>query len=58
MTVPHHGPGDLLVLSCGPGNISTVQALSFVLVDLLTNRVRGSRQESAETVRSRHTNLE
>jgi len=30
MTVPHVGAGDLVVLSCGPGNISTVQAIAGV----------------------------
>jgi 6-phospho-3-hexuloisomerase len=114
MTCPALGPGDLLVLSCGPGQISMVAALAgvahrdgarvlyltaqpqqppadqadrivritaqtmaddrdstavlpmgsayeialFVLVDLITNRVRGRRSESVETLRSRHTNLE
>jgi 6-phospho-3-hexuloisomerase len=114
MTCPAVGPGDLLVLSCGPGRISMVEALAgvakrdgarllyltaqpknppadqadrvvsisaqtmaddqeseaalpmgsayeialFVLVDLITNRVRRRRTESAETLRSRHTNLE
>jgi 6-phospho-3-hexuloisomerase len=114
MTVPRLGPGDLVVLSCGPGNISMVQAIArvaheagadilyftaepaqppadladrvvvveaqtmardtgspavlpmgsgyeialFVLVDLITNRVRASRQESPEIMRGRHTNLE
>jgi 6-phospho-3-hexuloisomerase len=114
MTCPAVGPGDLLVLSCGPGRISMVEALAgvaerdgarmlyltaqphtppaeraavtvcvtaqtmaddresaaalpmgsayeialFVLVDLITNRVRRRRSESAENLRSRHTNLE
>jgi 6-phospho-3-hexuloisomerase len=114
MTVPRLGRGDLVVLSCGPGNIATVQAIAgvakaaeaeillftaqpgrppadvadrvvaieaqtmatdtgspavlpmgsgyeialLVLVDLLTNRVRVARQESAEAMRARHTNLE
>jgi 6-phospho-3-hexuloisomerase len=114
MTCPAVGPGDLLVLSCGPGRISMVEALAgvatrdgarmlyltaqpqnppadqadrvvritaqtmaddhesaavlpmgsayeialFVLVDLITNRVRRRRTESAEELRSRHTNLE
>ncbi|MBM2618271.1 hypothetical protein JIG36_22175 [Actinoplanes sp. LDG1-06] len=114
MTTPHIGEGDLLILSCGPGNISMVEALAgvarrdgarllyltaqpqnppadkadvvvkitaqtmaddqasqavlpmgsayeialFVLVDLITNRVRERRAESAEALRSRHTNLE
>jgi 6-phospho-3-hexuloisomerase len=114
MTCPAVGPGDLLVLSCGPGRISMVEALAgvaerdgarmlyltaqphtppaeraavtvcvtaqtmaddresaavlpmgsayeialFVLVDLITNRVRRRRSESAEELRSRHTNLE
>jgi 6-phospho-3-hexuloisomerase len=114
MTCPAVGPGDLLVLSCGPGRISMVEALTgvakrdgarvlyltaqpqnppadradrvvrvtaqtmaddresaaalpmgsayeialFVLVDLITNRVRDRRTESAEELRSRHTNLE
>jgi 6-phospho-3-hexuloisomerase len=114
MTCPAVGPGDLVVLSCGPGRISTVEALAgvaerdgarmlyltaqpqnppaqhadrivritaqtmaddresaavlpmgsayeialFVLVDLITNRVRAARRESAETMRARHTNLE
>src|SRR3954470_9067276 len=30
MTCPAVGPGDLLVLSCGPGRISTVEALAGV----------------------------
>jgi len=30
MTTPHLGKGDLLILSCGPGNISTVEALAGV----------------------------
>jgi 6-phospho-3-hexuloisomerase len=114
MTCPAVGAGDLLVLSCGPGRISTVEALAgvarrdgarvlvltaqpeeppadradrvvritaqtmaddqesgaalpmgsayeialFVLVDLLTNRVRVRRAESPDELRSRHTNLE
>lgn len=114
MTVPHLGEGDVVVLSCGPGNISMVQAIAgvakaagativyftaepdqppadladtvvvveaqtmardtgseavlpmgsgfeialLVLVDLLTNRVRAARHESAEVMRDRHTNLE
>jgi 6-phospho-3-hexuloisomerase len=121
MTCPAVGPGDVVVLSCGPGRISTVEALAgvarrdgarvvcftaqpqeppadradlvvpvraqtmaddlpggaasidggavlpmgsayeialFVLVDLVTNRVRARRGESAEDMRSRHTNLE
>jgi 6-phospho-3-hexuloisomerase len=114
MTCPAVGPGDLLVLSCGPGRISMVEALAgvaqrdgarvlyltaqlqnppadkadrvlgitaqtmaddresaaalpmgsayeialFVLVDLITNRVRRRRAESVEKLRSRHTNLE
>jgi 6-phospho-3-hexuloisomerase len=114
MTCPAIGRGDLLVLSCGPGRISMVEALAavakrdgarlllftaqpqnppaghadrvvrisaqtmaddrgsaaalpmgsayeiglLVLVDLITSRVRGRRSESAEELRSRHTNLE
>ena len=121
MTCPAVGPGDVVVLSCGPGRISTVEALAgvalrdgarvlyltaqpgeppadrahhvvtvraqtmaddlpdgvavsaspavlpmgsayeialFVLVDLITNRVRARRGESTEEMRSRHTNLE
>src|SRR4051794_39889905 len=114
MTCPAVGAGDLLVLSCGPGRISTVEALAgvarrdgarvllltakpeeppadradrvvritaqtmaddqessaalpmgsayeialFVLVDLITNRVRVLRTESPDELRSRHTNLE
>src|SRR3954467_1754244 len=114
MTCPAVGPGDLLVLSCGPGRISMVEALAgvaerdgarllyltaqpqvppadradrvlhvtaqtmaddrksaavlpmgsayeialFVLVDLITNRVRARRSESVDALRSRHTNLE
>jgi 6-phospho-3-hexuloisomerase len=114
MTCPAVGRGDLLVLSCGPGRISMVEALAgvaerdgarllyltaqpqnppaeradrtvriaaqtmaddrespavlpmgsayeialFVLVDLITNRVRHRRYESVEQLRSRHTNLE
>jgi 6-phospho-3-hexuloisomerase len=114
MTCPAVGPGDLLVLSCGPGRISMVEALVgvakrdgarllyltaqptnppadqadrtvhitaqtmaddresaavlpmgsayeialFVLVDLITNRVRLRRTESVAELRSRHTNLE
>jgi 6-phospho-3-hexuloisomerase len=114
MTCPPVGRGDLVVLSCGPGNISTVEALAgvaaragarllcftahpesppadraervvritaqtmaddtastavlpmgsayeialFVLVDLITNRVRIRRSEPAEALRARHTNLE
>ena len=114
MTCPHVGVGDLVILSCGPGNISMVEALAgvtkrdgarllyvtaqpsnppadkadrvvvvtaqtmaddqassavlpmgsayeialFVLVDLITNRVRARRSESADDLRSRHTNLE
>lgn len=30
MTTPHVGEGDLLILSCGPGNISMVEALAGV----------------------------
>ena len=118
MTCPALGAGDLVVLSCGPGRISTVEALAgvavrdgarlllftaqpqeppadrahhvvtvraqtmaddlpggsasaavlpmgsayeialFVLVDLITNRVRARRGESTDQMRSRHTNLE
>lgn len=114
MTTPAVGEGDLLILSCGPGNISMVMALAgvakkagarivyltaepanspaetadlvvhinaqtmasdegseavlpmgsgfeiaeFVLVDLITNRVRKLRAESSDLMRSRHTNLE
>lgn len=118
MTCPAVGPGDVVVLSCGPGHISMVEALAgvarrdgarvlyvtaqpqeppadradrvvtvraqtmaddlpggsaspavlpmgsayeialFVLVDLITNRVRARRGESTEEMRSRHTNLE
>lgn len=114
MTCPAVGRGDLVVLSCGPGDISMVAALAgvtvrdgarllyltaqpgrspadkadrvvhvraqtmaddrsstavlpmgsayeialFVLVDLITNRVRARRSESVEELRSRHTNLE
>ena len=114
MTCPAVGPGDLLVLSCGPGRISMVEALAgvarragadvlyftaepdnppaelagtvvvveaqtmardsgssavlpmgsgyeialFVLVDLITNRVRELRAESPDVMRARHTNLE
>jgi 6-phospho-3-hexuloisomerase len=114
MTCPAVGEGDLLILSCGPGNISMVMALAgvarkagarilyftaepentpaeladmvvvvkaqtmandsgstavlpmgsgfeiaiLVFVDLITNRVRTLRTESAELMRSRHTNLE
>ena len=114
MTVPHVGEGDMLVLSCGPGDISMVEALAgvahragaqilyftaepdrspaqladqvvvidaqtmandsgspavlpmgsgyeialFLLVDLITNRVRATRQETPEIMRGRHTNLE
>src|SRR3954454_8095121 len=118
MTCPAVGPGDLVVLSCGPGRIPMVEALAgvaardgarvlcftaqprnppaeradrlvaitaqtmaddradgsaspavlpmgsayeialFVLVDLITNRVRARRGESSEEMRSRHTNLE
>ncbi|MCU1634820.1 MAG: putative 6-phospho-3-hexuloisomerase [Cryobacterium sp.] len=114
MTCPAVGPGDLLILSCGPGNISTVEALAgvaknagarvllftaepgnkpadvadevvtisaqtmasdtgspavlpmgsgyeialFVLVDLITNRVRDQRGGSPDEMRRRHTNLE
>ena len=121
MTCPAVGAGDVVVLSCGPGRISTVEALAgvaardgarvvcftaqpeeppadradlvvtvraqtmaddlpggaasvgggsvlpmgsayeiamFVLVDLITNRVRERRGESTEEMRSRHTNLE
>lgn len=31
---------------------------AIVMVDLITNRVRASRQESPEIMRARHTNLE
>jgi 6-phospho-3-hexuloisomerase len=114
MTCPAVGAGDLLVLSCGPGRISMVEALVgvakrdgvrllyltaqpktppadqadrtvhitaqtmaddrqsaavlpmgsayeialFMLVDLITNRVRLRRTESVAELRSRHTNLE
>lgn len=114
MTCPAVGSGDLVILSCGPGNISTVEALAgrakdagarlmyftaapdqppanladrvvviaaqtmssdsdspavlpmgsgyeialFVLVDLITHRIRNLRHESPELMRSRHTNLE
>ena len=33
MTCPAVGPGDLLVLSCGPGRISMVEALAGVARD-------------------------
>jgi 6-phospho-3-hexuloisomerase len=114
MTCPPISRGDLLIVSCGPGRISTVEAIVgvakrsgasilcftaqpgrapassadqvvvieaqtmanddgstailpmgsgfeialFVLVDLITNRVRGLRSESREDMRDRHTNLE
>jgi len=114
MTVPHFGMGDLVILSCGPGQISMVMAIAdtakkagakilyltaepdiepadradevividaqtmardngsdavlpmgsayeigmFVLVDLITRRVRGRRGHTAEQMRARHTNLE
>jgi 6-phospho-3-hexuloisomerase len=114
MTCPALGTGDLLVLSCGPGRISMVEALIgvakrdgirllyltaqpknrpadqadrrvhitaqtmaddrhsaavlpmgsaneialFVLVALITNRVRLRRTESVAELRLRHTNLE
>lgn len=114
MTCPLISKGDLLILSCGPGNISMVEALAavakrdgakivyltaqpanppanladkvvpiraqtmaddigskavlpmgsayeiglFILVDLITNRVKEKRNESAINLRSRHTNLE
>jgi 6-phospho-3-hexuloisomerase len=114
MTTPRVGPGDLLVLSAGPGGISTVAALAevahsagarvlyftaqpdkppadladtvvvipaqtmaddagssavlpmgstyeialLVLGDLVTGRVRERRNETAEQLRARHTNLE
>jgi len=114
MTCPRAGKGDLVTLSCGPGNIAMVEALAgvakrdgarllyltaqpgnppadqadrvvvitartmadnqessavlpmgsayeialFILVDLITNRVRARRSESAQDLRSRHTNLE
>jgi 6-phospho-3-hexuloisomerase len=37
---------------------SAYEIALFVLVDLITNRVRRRRSESAEELRSRHTNLE
>lgn len=37
---------------------SAYEIAVFVLVDLITNRVRAARSESAEDLRSRHTNLE
>jgi 6-phospho-3-hexuloisomerase len=37
---------------------SAYEIALFVLVDLITNRVRRRRAESTEQVRSRHTNLE
>jgi 6-phospho-3-hexuloisomerase len=37
---------------------STYEIALFVLVDLITNRVRSRRTESVEELRSRHTNLE
>jgi 6-phospho-3-hexuloisomerase len=114
MTCPAVGAGDLVAVSCGPGRISTVEALAgvakrdgarilyftaqpqnppadradkvvtltaqtmaddrestaalpmgsayeialFVLVDLITNRVRLRRAEPVAQLRSRHTNLE
>jgi len=37
---------------------SAYEIALFVLVDLITNRVRSRRSESTEHLRSRHTNLE
>jgi 6-phospho-3-hexuloisomerase len=37
---------------------SAYEIALFVLVDLITNRVRARRSESAEVLRARHTNLE
>jgi 6-phospho-3-hexuloisomerase len=37
---------------------SAYEIALFVLVDLITNRVRARRRESVEDLRSRHTNLE
>jgi 6-phospho-3-hexuloisomerase len=37
---------------------SAYEIALFVLVDLITDRVRARRGESAEEMRSRHTNLE
>jgi 6-phospho-3-hexuloisomerase len=37
---------------------SAYEIALFVLVDLITNRVRRRRTESVEELRSRHTNLE
>lgn len=115
MTCPPVKSNDLLIVSCGPGRLSTVTAIMdraraagarilyftaepdippaevadevvsikaqtmaqdhdnqasvlpmgssfeialFILGDLITNRVRAIRGESAELMRSRHTNLE
>ena len=48
------GAASAAVLPMG----SAYEIALFVLVDLITNRVRARRAESAETMRSRHTNLE
>jgi 6-phospho-3-hexuloisomerase len=37
---------------------STYEIALFVLVDLITNRVRAGRSESPDEMRARHTNLE
>jgi 6-phospho-3-hexuloisomerase len=37
---------------------SAYEIALFVLVDLITDRVRARRSESAEDLRARHTNLE
>jgi hypothetical protein len=46
--------GSTAVLPMGSG----FEIALFLLVDLITNRVRGLRQESPEVMRKRHTNLE
>jgi 6-phospho-3-hexuloisomerase len=46
--------GSVAVLPMG----SAYEIALFVLVDLITNRVRRRRSESPDELRSRHTNLE
>jgi 6-phospho-3-hexuloisomerase len=48
------GSASAAVLPMG----SAYEIALFVLVDLITDRVRARRGESAEEMRSRHTNLE
>jgi 6-phospho-3-hexuloisomerase len=60
MTCPAVGPGDVVVLSCGPGRISTVEALAGVALRdgarvLYLTAQPGSRRRTARTTSSPFT---